>query len=86
MHSREQDKPPPISVTDAYPAYLNMFETKQFCWAHLLRDSKEVEDTCFAGKMLHDKLVDMFQRIKAMKKNLQEKNGTIRGISDWIGK
>ena len=83
---REQDKPPPISVSDAYPAYLNMFETKQFCWAHLLRDSKEVEDTCFAGKMLHDKLVDMFQRIKAMKKNLQEKNGTIRGISDWIGK
>ena len=81
---REQDKPPPISVTDAYPAYLNMFETKQFCWAHLLRDSKEVEDSCFAGKILHDKLVDMFQRIKALKKSLLDKNGTTRGISDKV--
>lgn len=74
---RDQDRPPPISVTDAYPAYLNMFETKQFCWAHLLRDSKEVEDSCFVGKVLHDKLVDMFQRIKTLKKNLREKNGKV---------
>ncbi|MFV2016087.1 MAG: transposase, partial [Candidatus Heimdallarchaeota archaeon] len=74
---REQDKPPPISVTDAYPAYLNMFCCKQFCWAHLLRDSKELEDTCFAGKLLHDKLVDMFQRIKALKNNLLMKNGKV---------
>ncbi|MCK5254913.1 MAG: transposase, partial [Deltaproteobacteria bacterium] len=74
LEYRDPDKPPPISVTDAYPAYLNMFETKQFCWAHLLRDSKEVEDTCLAGKILHDKLVEMFQKIKSMQKILQEKN------------
>jgi len=73
---RDPNKPPPISVTDAYPAYLNMFETKQFCWAHLLRDSKEVEDTCLAGKILHDKLVDMFQRLKAIHKKLRERNGS----------
>jgi hypothetical protein len=71
---RDPDKPPPISVSDAYPAYLNMFETKQFCWAHLLRDSKEVEDTCLVGKILHDKLVDLFQRIKAIQKKWQQKN------------
>jgi Mg2+ and Co2+ transporter CorA len=74
---RDQDKPPPISVTDAYPAYLNMFETKQFCWAHLLRDSKEVEDTCLAGKIIHDRLTDMFQRIKALKKKLHQSNRSV---------
>ena len=71
---RDPGKPPPISISDAYPAYLNMFETKQFCWAHLLRDSKEIEDTCLAGKILHDKLVDMFQKIKSTQKKLREKN------------
>ena len=76
---RDSGKPPPISVTDAYPAYLNMFETKQFCWAHLLRDSKEIEDTCLAGKVLHDKLVDMFQKIKAIQKKLRLKNEAASG-------
>lgn len=77
LEFRDTDKPPPISISDAYPAYLNMFETKQFCWAHLLRDSKEVEDTCLAGKIIHDRLVDMFQRIKALQKKLRDKNETV---------
>lgn len=69
----EEDKPPPISISDAYPVYLNMFETKQYCWAHLLRDTKEVEDACFAGKILHDQMVNLFQKIKALKKKLHTK-------------
>jgi hypothetical protein len=51
-----------------------MFDIKQFCWTHLLRDSKELEDTCLPGKILHDKLVDIFQRIKALQRKLREKN------------
>ena len=73
---REPGKPPPISVSDAYPAYLNMFETKQFCWAHLLQDTKEVEDICLKGKIFHDAMVNMFQKIKAMQKKLLMKNET----------
>ncbi|MHA1912490.1 MAG: IS66 family transposase [Candidatus Kariarchaeaceae archaeon] len=47
---REGDKPPPIIITDAYPVYLNLFDIEQFCWIHLLRNSKELEDTSLSGK------------------------------------
>jgi hypothetical protein len=67
LQLREPDRPPPISVSDAYPAYLNTFETKQFCWAHLLRDSKEIEDHCLEGKLLHDRLYNVFESIKKAK-------------------
>ena len=67
LQLREPDRPPPISVSDAYPAYLNTFETKQFCWAHLLRDSKEIEDHCLEGKLLHDRLYNVFESIKVAK-------------------
>jgi len=69
----DDNKPAPICVSDAYPAYMNMFEIIQYCWAHLLRDTKEHEDACLAGKILHDKMVDMFQKIKAILKKLREK-------------
>ena len=42
LEFRDLDKPPPISISDAYPVYLNTFETKQFCWAHLLRDYSQL--------------------------------------------
>ncbi|MCY3415152.1 MAG: transposase [Candidatus Heimdallarchaeota archaeon] len=70
----DEDKPPPISISDAYPAYLNMFETKQYCWAHLLRDTKEQENVCLAAKILHDQMVNLFQKIKALQKKLRMKN------------
>jgi len=83
LQYRADEKPPPISVSDAYPAYLNSFDIKQFCWAHLLRDSKEEEDHCLSGKILHDRLVDLFQRLKALQKSLREKG---KNVSDKVYK
>jgi transposase len=70
---RDPSKNLPVVVCDAYPAYINTFKEKQYCWAHLLRESKDIEDKCQAGKILHDRLCDLFQKTKAMLKQLDKK-------------
>jgi len=80
---RHIDRPPPIAVCDCYPAYLSKFEVKQFCWAHLLRDSKEFEDHCLVCKMLHDHLVDQFQKVKGMHSKLRNKDN-LKGVSKKV--
>jgi transposase len=65
-----------VVVCDAYPAYdslNNTFKEKQYCWAHLLRERKDIEDKCQASKILHDRLYDLFQKTKVMLKQLDKK-------------
>lgn len=69
---REEDKPPPACVCDVYGAYMNKFEPCQYCWAHLLRDSKDKEDHCLKCKMLHDHLVNQYKKIKELHTKLRE--------------
>jgi hypothetical protein len=66
----------PVVVCDAYPAYDSLnhtFKEKQYGWAHLFRESKDIADKCQAGKILHDRLCDLFQKTKAMLKQLDKK-------------
>lgn len=74
------EAPPPISVSDAYPAYINTFEIKQFCWAHLLRDSKELEDKCENGLVMHKNLTELYKRIKLLKGKLVIKNEPVNDV------
>lgn len=71
---RDPEKPPMISVSDALPAYLNSFEIKQFCWAHLLRASKELEDKCENARIIHKRLSELYIQLKSLQKKLQLKN------------
>lgn len=66
----EQNKPPPKGVSDAYPAYLGSFETLQLCWAHLLRDSRDLADACGYGSLVHGRLQTMYLDIKSLRTRL----------------
>ncbi len=59
-----------ISVSDALPAYLNSFETKQFCWAHLLKTSKELEDKCENARIIHKRLSELYIQLKPLQEKL----------------
>lgn len=54
-------------TTDGYAAY-NMFDIRQRCWAHILRESKDAA-TCPQTQLLHDKLKTLFSDAKLMQKN-----------------
>lgn len=80
---REEDKPPPSCVCDLYPSYLNKFEPCQFCWAHLLRDSKDKEKHCLMCKMLHDHLVNQYKKIRELHSKFREEENW-DGVSEKI--
>lgn len=60
-----EGKNPPLMVVDGWKAH-SKFKPKQMCRAHLLRDSKELEDTCYNGKILHDSLTLLFKELKEL--------------------
>lgn len=72
LEYRDPDRPPLIAICDCYPAYMGMFEKKQLCWAHLLRNSKEFENHCQGCTSLHDELVDLYQRIEKLHTKLHQ--------------
>jgi len=87
----EKGRPPPISVSDAYPAYFSMFEIMQLCWAHFLRDSRVLADACAYGQLIHDRLQTMYQDITSMRARLldegrsatdEEYNGFLTGVNN----
>ena len=57
------DKPPPYAVCDKYGAYTHTFPLKQLCWAHILRETKELETCCEEGKtfslLLHQRFKNL---------------------------
>lgn len=70
----EENKPPPMVVSDLYSVYLNSFEINQFCWAHFLRDSKDLEDKSEDGKLLHRNLSDLFLDLQKIQMKLRKEN------------
>jgi len=82
--SNEEDRPPP-AVSDCWGAYPKIFDILQWCWAHLLRDSKDMENCCHTGKVIHQKLVEMYKKLRVMQKALlrKEPGGKI-GASDIV--
>ncbi len=71
----KEDRPPP-AVTDCWGVYPKIFDILQWCWAHLLRDSKDMENCCHTGVMIHDHLVEMYKRLRAIRKSLLQKDPT----------
>lgn len=71
----KEDRPPP-AVVDCWSAYPKIFDIIQWCWAHLLRDSKDLEDCCHTGVLIHDHLVDMYKRLQDIKLALLQKDPT----------
>lgn len=59
------DEPGP-AVVDGARAY-EFLKVAQRCWSHLLRMAEEVKDASPAGKLLLDRLNDIFDRLKAIK-------------------
>lgn len=71
----KEDRPPP-AVTDCWGAYPKIFDILQWCWAHLLRDTKVLENCCHTGVMIHDHLVDMYKRLRDIQVILLDKDPT----------
>ncbi|MCH8906685.1 MAG: hypothetical protein IH840_06320 [Candidatus Heimdallarchaeota archaeon] len=51
------------------------------CWATLSRDSKKLQDHYLYGKILRDRLVDMFEELQVMQVKLLEQD---HGVSHRI--
>lgn len=73
LEFRYPDKPPLIGVSDAFSVYINSIKVKQFCWAHHLRDSKDLEDKCENGRILHLGLSEIFKRLRLIQEKLRVK-------------
>ena len=63
-YSKCTDKP---VTTDGYAVY-NMFEIRQRCWAHILRESKDAV-ICSQTHLLHENLKTLFAKAKLMQEN-----------------
>jgi transposase len=70
---RDPAKNHPVVVCDAYPAYINTFQEKQYCWAHLLRESKDIEDKYRQVKFFMIVYAISFKRPKLCRNNLTRK-------------
>lgn len=53
------DKEDRVLISDFYAAYQNLPGKNQYCWVHLLRDSKQTES------QFHEDLKDFYQQLKA---------------------
>ncbi len=61
------------------PIYINGIKISQYCWAHLLRDIKDLEDKSENGKHIHKKLIEIFKNLKNIQEKLRKEN---RPVSD----
>ncbi len=73
---RDPENFPMIGVSDALHVYLNSFDFVQFCWAHLLRASKQWEGKCENARIIHKRLTELYIQIKSLQEKLLSKNET----------
>lgn len=80
--------------TDCFSAY-EKFPAREYqkCWAHILRDAKDLAKNSEEGKWLYGKLCRMYRYISQAKKDKQENTPKIevwkwrqkKGILSWLG-
>lgn len=83
LEFRDKKLESPISISDCYQDFMNMFPTQQLCWNNLLQDTEELKNVSSEGQILNDGLHDLFEQINEIRTALLDKK-PVQGASEVV--